>query len=148
MQRFPQAASGFLYLHKLPGAPEVVAEIRFRVTRDPDPKSFHSGSDLLYHGMPWGLPLLNDKASHYDSLLLHEGFVSQELSKERQRLQMSPKKPFVFAFKQPFLLNSGITQGLYVCYLEDGVPRVERMEWRPSKFRLTKIGKPVFSCMS
>lgn len=146
---FPQGTSGFFYLHKLTGAPEVTAEIRFRVTRDPDPKSFHSGSDLILRGVPWGLPLLAQKTSYFDALLLHKGFVSQEFSKIRQHLQtIQLASPILFAFKQPFLVETGNFKKHNICYLEDGEPKLQCLGWHTTKYRLTEVGKLVSSRMS
>ncbi|KAJ7078743.1 hypothetical protein B0H15DRAFT_859995 [Mycena belliarum] len=55
---FPSSTQGFLYYH--PGSPTspLGGSLRFRITPDPSPKSFHLGSDLLFpSGSPWRILL-------------------------------------------------------------------------------------------
>lgn len=128
---FPPNSSGFFYLHKVPGAPEFTAEVRFRITLNRNPESFHSGRDLLLHGMPWNVSLRNQRASRYDSLLFHEGHVTHGILEARPRLEaMHPGKQlsFVFGFKQPFLLQHNYNQ-IKICGVEEGVSKVERIGW-------------------
>ncbi|KAJ7110681.1 hypothetical protein C8R44DRAFT_883801 [Mycena epipterygia] len=50
---FPAHSRGFLYYHSVPPAGPLEGSLRFRVTSDNAPSSFHRGQDLV---APWGLP--------------------------------------------------------------------------------------------
>lgn len=96
---FPPGTIGFFYLHRTIGAPEESAEVRFHITRNPDPRSFSSGRDLLLHGVPWCQPLLRQRGLHFDNLLLREGLVSTSLPKMRKHAFRFQNIPIIFAFK-------------------------------------------------
>ncbi|KAI0707235.1 hypothetical protein C8Q76DRAFT_147606 [Earliella scabrosa] len=55
---FPVNTRGFLYLNKHPKIP-MASSLRFRLTQNPDPRSFAQGIDLQTdYGTPWQIPLL------------------------------------------------------------------------------------------
>ncbi|KAI0675708.1 hypothetical protein C8Q78DRAFT_344774 [Trametes maxima] len=126
--RFPPDSRGFLYYHLPPGAPPLAAEIRFRLTRAPDPRLFAAAPDLLTTwGLPWSIPLLHILGGRGSDplwpILLADGLVSEDLSARATAL--SPKRPegppgsvsvpgrpalgpstrILHAFGQPFLLD-------------------------------------------
>lgn len=52
--QYPPKTGGFLYLQRPPsGAPATAAELRFRITNSPDPRSFTQGVDRMFFGLPW-----------------------------------------------------------------------------------------------
>ncbi|KAF8144680.1 hypothetical protein K438DRAFT_1873387 [Mycena galopus ATCC 62051] len=56
---FPSHSIGFLHFYRDPDAAPLEGSIRFRVTSDSSPSSFHSGLDLLLgSGFPWQISLL------------------------------------------------------------------------------------------
>ncbi|KAI0642126.1 hypothetical protein C8Q79DRAFT_876801, partial [Trametes meyenii] len=121
--RFPPDSRGFLYHHLPPGAPPLAAEIRFRLTRAPDPRLFDAAPDLLTAwGLPWSIPLLNilgDAARGPDPLwpvLVADGLVPADLAARVNvsvsmpgpgRPVLGPGTRIVHAFGQPFLLDFG-----------------------------------------
>ncbi|KAF8161958.1 hypothetical protein K438DRAFT_1942224 [Mycena galopus ATCC 62051] len=55
---FPDHLTGFLYYHRHPHSAPLEGGIRFRVTPDNAPSSFHRGADLLLpSGAPWQITL-------------------------------------------------------------------------------------------
>ncbi|KAH0585792.1 hypothetical protein H2248_007084 [Termitomyces sp. 'cryptogamus'] len=56
--RIPENTQGFLYYYRDPRFPSGTGEIRFRVTKSPDPASFKDGFDLLRpDGKPWSISI-------------------------------------------------------------------------------------------
>ncbi|KAG5644961.1 hypothetical protein DXG03_007331 [Asterophora parasitica] len=55
--QFPSNAKGFLYLHRPPSLPPIAAEIRLRLTPEPNPTLFSTGADLLCGSIPWSIDL-------------------------------------------------------------------------------------------
>ncbi|KAG5642239.1 hypothetical protein DXG03_003363 [Asterophora parasitica] len=54
---FPSNAMGFLYLHRPLSLPPIAAEIRLRLTPEPNPNLFSTGADLLRDSIPWSIDL-------------------------------------------------------------------------------------------
>lgn len=82
-QPFPSGTHGFLYAHQV--APDLCAEVRFRITPSNDPATFPQGKDLLLpEGLPWKLHighLMRPDKSALRNLLLTDGFLSDSALK-------------------------------------------------------------------
>lgn len=136
--------SGFLYLHRTAGAPDAAAEVRFRVTRDSDPKSFATGSDLIFNGVPWSEPMVRQFASCYDNLLSHEGLLSSKIQETRRHSRFRTRTvPVVFALRQPFLLDGASTsKHIEILGIEDGKIKLEYLTIpEVPDHRLARVGK-------
>ncbi|TFK48101.1 hypothetical protein OE88DRAFT_1603962, partial [Heliocybe sulcata] len=113
---FPKGTQGFFYWHSEPGAPELMAQVRFRITESEDQATFSSGRDLcLPTGVPWSIPLLTmAPQKSYEllqSILLSEGLVTQALLKRAANATTTPRRKgagpglhsnFVGRFGEPF----------------------------------------------
>ena len=79
---FPRDLKAFLYYFRFPDKPRISGELRLRVTRSDNPKSFESGSDLLaVNGWPWSytLPALSRYYLPLYEKLREDGFVPDDL---------------------------------------------------------------------
>ena len=120
MVQFPPDTAGFLYYHAPPpGAPDIVGELRFRVTNNSDPSSFAQGHDLLFKGFNWSLPIM--PAVRFmrvvRQLLLKDGLITEDVIARLKRLDagqgrtIDTKSTVIYAHKQPFPLNLRPTSG-------------------------------------
>ncbi|KAI0064105.1 hypothetical protein BV25DRAFT_1914754 [Artomyces pyxidatus] len=109
---FPMGTQGFLYYHA-PEPPEVLGELRFRVTPSSDPDSFLAGYDLKTpHGNPWCiLPgvLARTGLHPFGDLLLREQLVTRSQLdtwvKFRALTYYKRRPSFITHFGQPFLFD-------------------------------------------
>ena len=88
---FPPETHGFFYYWANPDIP-AEGQIRFRVTRDSEPSSFASGSDLLaLDGLPWCITLIQAFTvlgySPLGELLVKENLVTKEIAEQARSLR-------------------------------------------------------------
>ncbi|KZP27523.1 hypothetical protein FIBSPDRAFT_1040078 [Athelia psychrophila] len=80
---FPPSARGFLYLRASAEEPQIMWQIRFRITDNDSPESFKSGSDLLYPNQTsWFISLAALKSDRKEYFALRELLVRHELDIE------------------------------------------------------------------
>ncbi|KAF8161936.1 hypothetical protein K438DRAFT_1618773 [Mycena galopus ATCC 62051] len=113
---FPNGCAGFLYYHRDPDAASLEGSVRFRVTGDPAPSSFHRGKDLLLaSGYPWQAMLLQI-ACRQQYAGIREHLVAENLITEQQvsscRSLFAPGKRYktntettLFRLSQEFMVN-------------------------------------------
>ncbi|KAG5644392.1 hypothetical protein DXG03_008620, partial [Asterophora parasitica] len=111
---FPSNATGFLYLHRPPSLPSIAAQIRLRITPEPDPDLFSIGADLLRGPRPWSIHLpqivTSDmyapfKAQIASDGLLDGGFMDSLKLAWQDCANLLPDTQTIVTLTQPFEIN-------------------------------------------
>ena len=133
---FPVNTRGFLYLNKHPKIP-MASSLRFRLTQNPDPRSFAQGIDLqTEYGTPWQIPLLalatQPRFDVLRQILRRDRFVTDQLLARCQDLVATGKQRYygvgpwsqlIFETRQPFYLDLSAPRSAIACVgIEDIIP--------------------------
>ena len=146
----PDHTAGFFYLKKAPqGAPETAAEIRMRITNDPDPSSFASGTDLMQDGLPWRQPARKCDIEWLLSLCKRDDSLSNAAQTQLAHFPV-PSRAFLTSFKrtsavlysrsQPFVVDfslAAIRLGLVVTL--DGQDIIRRLTFQLPKRKIRVV---------
>ncbi|KAJ6572800.1 hypothetical protein DFH09DRAFT_1362349 [Mycena vulgaris] len=111
---FPDDTRGFMYYFSVPHAGPLEGSLRFRVTSNHQPSSFHSGHDLLApSGFPWQISLAQaaclSTCAYIGEQLVHENMVAREQLSRCQSVFQAQARFFpqytLFRLDSTFLIN-------------------------------------------
>ena len=147
--QLPDRTAGFFYLQEAPeGAPMTAAEVRMRITNDPDPSSFANGTDLVQNGLPWRQPILKCNYAWLLSLVRRDDSLSKAAQARLLRFNRA-KTDFTRHFKntstmlysrsQPFVIDfSRVNLRLALLHAAAGRDFIRLMNYQlPKKARST-----------
>lgn len=151
---YPPNMGGFLYLHPAPpGAPQTAAEIRFRITNNPNPGSFLQGTDRMQNGLPWSRQLLWCYIPLVSSLLSKDRLMAGPMRTRVENLQAVSNqfpeethnsKHLLYARNQPFCVYLTAPRiCLWLLQEVDGRDKLTPLFYRlPSIIRNTNSHEP------
>ncbi|KAG5643366.1 hypothetical protein DXG03_001014 [Asterophora parasitica] len=113
---FPSNARGFLYLHRPPSLSPLAAQIRLRLTPEPNPNLFSTGADLLRGTgpIPWSINLPQiltaEKYAPFKAQIASDGLIDASLLDSlklawKSWTKSSPDTQTIFTLTQPFEMN-------------------------------------------
>ncbi|THH20870.1 hypothetical protein EW146_g535 [Bondarzewia mesenterica] len=128
---FPPGTHGFLY-YSAPADESGTGQIRFRITKDPNPSSFVEGHDLTDpSGVPWCLApqLLRSPSSHsLIQLLVKQNLIPKDSIRPRKTMERS-----IARLGENFLVD--FSRGTYRLYIQQNAVRLRHPLVWPRTFR-------------